>query len=264
MKAGNWVPMDKRLVRALPKNRAFTELEASFSTTLDYDSGNAVTISGYARQWGWSRGKVERFLEEIGVVVQYPDNTGQKQNQRGQIMIQNASRTRAENGQIKIIDSKWLASETNRKRADNGQITGRSQGTTINLEPDPNPEPKKTSCPKPKRPSSDPSRFGQFWDAYPNKKAKAPAEKAWLKVNPDQALFDTIIAALEKQKNSATWQRDGGQFIPHPATWLNGHRWEDIIETETRGRARDMWNDEQTKEFLSRDEEEEGGQSKWM
>jgi DNA replication protein DnaC len=32
---------------------------------------------------------------------------------------------------------------------------------------------------------------------------------------------------LEKQKVSTEWLKDGGQFIPHPATWLNGRRWED-------------------------------------
>jgi hypothetical protein len=26
---------------------------------------------------------------------------------------------------------------------------------------------------------------------------------------------------------SAEWTKDGGQFIPHPATWLNQKRWED-------------------------------------
>jgi hypothetical protein len=28
-------------------------------------------------------------------------------------------------------------------------------------------------------------------------------------------------------KNSQQWTKDGGQFIPMPATWLNGRRWED-------------------------------------
>jgi hypothetical protein len=32
---------------------------------------------------------------------------------------------------------------------------------------------------------------------------------------------------LALQRQSAQWQRDDGQFIPHPSTWLNGRRWED-------------------------------------
>ena len=33
--------------------------------------------------------------------------------------------------------------------------------------------------------------------------------------------------ALEVQKQSQQWRKDGGQYIPMPATWLNGRRWED-------------------------------------
>ena len=28
---------------------------------------------------------------------------------------------------------------------------------------------------------------------------------------------------------SHDWTKDGGQFIPHAATWLNGKRWEDEL-----------------------------------
>ena len=26
---------------------------------------------------------------------------------------------------------------------------------------------------------------------------------------------------------SEQWARDGGRYIPHPTTWLNGERWND-------------------------------------
>ena len=39
--------------------------------------------------------------------------------------------------------------------------------------------------------------------------------------------LDVLIDAIEKHKQSAQWQKDGGQYIPHPATWLNQQRWED-------------------------------------
>ena len=38
-----------------------------------------------------------------------------------------------------------------------------------------------------------------------------------------------MLAAIEKQKQSAQWQDNGGQFIPHPSTWLNQRRWEDEL-----------------------------------
>ena len=37
----------------------------------------------------------------------------------------------------------------------------------------------------------------------------------------------TLLDAVEAQKRSPQWTRDGGQFIPYPATWLNQRRWED-------------------------------------
>ena len=33
--------------------------------------------------------------------------------------------------------------------------------------------------------------------------------------------------AISCSKRSPQWQRDDGQFIPLPATWLNNERWED-------------------------------------
>lgn len=69
--------------------------------------------------------------------------------------------------------------------------------------------------------------FDLFWNAYPKKKSKADAEKAFKKLNPDKQLLDTMLGALEEQKRSQDWKRDNGQFIPYPATWLNGRRWED-------------------------------------
>lgn len=69
--------------------------------------------------------------------------------------------------------------------------------------------------------------FGAFWDAYPRKKSKGQAEKAWLKIKPDEQLCAAILAGVERAKTSADWQRDGGQFIPYPATWLAAKGWED-------------------------------------
>jgi hypothetical protein len=74
------------------------------------------------------------------------------------------------------------------------------------------------------------ARFVTFWKAYPRKVRKQDASKAWSKLNPDDALQATIMAALAVQKSSPQWTRDHGQFIPHAATWLNGRRWEDEPE----------------------------------
>ena len=71
--------------------------------------------------------------------------------------------------------------------------------------------------------------FAEFWSAYPLKKAKATAEKAWAKLKPSADLQAAILSAIAAHKLSADWQRDGGQYIPHPTTWLNQRRWEDEV-----------------------------------
>jgi hypothetical protein len=91
---------------------------------------------------------------------------------------------------------------------------------------------------KPEKKPSAPARaddgFNRFWQAYPKKKSKTDAEKAWKKIQPDEQLQDRIHRALEQAKTSADWTKDNGQFIPYPATWLNGRRWEDEVEPQRR------------------------------
>lgn len=45
-----------------------------------------------------------------------------------------------------------------------------------------------------------------------------------------------MLKAIEVQKKSDQWQRDNGQYIPYPATWLNGRRWEDEIQPIGNGK----------------------------
>lgn len=72
--------------------------------------------------------------------------------------------------------------------------------------------------------------FATFWDAYPNKKAKANAQKAWKKLRPNNALFEKIMQAVEMQRRSEDWTKDNGRFIPYPATWINGGYWDNEIK----------------------------------
>jgi hypothetical protein len=72
-------------------------------------------------------------------------------------------------------------------------------------------------------------RFDSFWSAYPKKAAKDDARKAFEKRKPDDAMLAQMLAAIAVQSASADWQKDGGKFVPHPATWLNGARWEDEV-----------------------------------
>lgn len=87
--------------------------------------------------------------------------------------------------------------------------------------------------PKPTSPSGDDGKavkpFDRFWEAWPNKVAKVEAQKAWAAIKPDADLVDKILAAIEAQKDGDYWRRDDGQYIGHPATWLRGGRWLDVV-----------------------------------
>src|SRR4030042_5422124 len=63
MDKGNWVPMDKALVDALPTKRPYTLLEAVFSYQVDLSSSEIKSYRGYAKIWCWSLTKTVYFLK---------------------------------------------------------------------------------------------------------------------------------------------------------------------------------------------------------
>ena len=80
---------------------------------------------------------------------------------------------------------------------------------------------KPISCSKQVR-ASQSEDFNKFWLGYPRKVGKGAAEKAWVKaVQSTEA--SVIIASLGSHKFS-----EDINYIPHPATWLNQRRWEDV------------------------------------
>lgn len=75
------------------------------------------------------------------------------------------------------------------------------------------------------------ARFPEFWTAYPVKKGRVGALKAWTRRGLD-AIADVILADVEARKLRDRQWLDG--FIPHGSTYVNGNGWEDAIE-ERRG-----------------------------
>ena len=68
--------------------------------------------------------------------------------------------------------------------------------------------------------------FEQFWRAYPRRIGKGVARRAFAKAIVKTTLA-AMIAAIQWQRTQPQWLKDGGQFIPHPSTWLNQERWDD-------------------------------------
>lgn len=78
--------------------------------------------------------------------------------------------------------------------------------------------------------------FDAWWDAYPRKTGKAAAVKTWARMT----ITDREAAASILPEHVAYWERERTpkHFIPHPATWLNGRRWEDELpEQERNGKS---------------------------
>ncbi len=77
-------------------------------------------------------------------------------------------------------------------------------------------------------PSWNPERFEAFWEYYRTHargEDRQGAAKAWDKLQPDDALIDTMARALREQVRSESWQ--DGVGIPYAKTWLNNARWKD-------------------------------------
>jgi hypothetical protein len=73
--------------------------------------------------------------------------------------------------------------------------------------------------------------FDDFWKAYPKKTGKDRASIAWKKKSPP---LIKVLEALQWQTISEQWIKDGGKYIPNPATYLNDGRWKDEPLTNAR------------------------------
>lgn len=93
--------------------------------------------------------------------------------------------------------------------------------------------------PKPKAEAD----FERWWSHHPKKVGKRKALVLWKRLRKAKELppVEDMIAALDKQVKSGDWTRDGGQYIPHPTTYLNRGGWEDDL---SGARARGPYGDD--------------------
>lgn len=81
--------------------------------------------------------------------------------------------------------------------------------------------------------------FHEFWALYPRRISKQDAERAWLKLDEHDRI--AAFAGIARQRD---WPQMASEakYIPYPATWLNGRRWEDedvprVVRPELGGRV---------------------------
>jgi len=123
--------------------------------------------------------------------------------------------------------------ETNRSLGLRG---GRPKKTESVSESKPNDNPKKIQIQKENKDiSSQATRFGDFWSAWPTSKrkvGKGACEAKWNRLGLDP-LADRIIASVTRLKASEQWTSG---FEPAPLTYINQKRWEDEAESVSIGR----------------------------
>jgi 2'-5' RNA ligase len=74
--------------------------------------------------------------------------------------------------------------------------------------------------------------FQAFWEVWPKRCAKADARKAWAQTKDIRPELTNLLSAVKAACKTEAWMKDGGKYIPHPATWLRGERWEDELEVK--------------------------------
>ena len=77
--------------------------------------------------------------------------------------------------------------------------------------------------------------FRAWYALYPRKRAPGDAWRAW-KATKDRPELPAMLAALAWQRACPDWTKEAGKWIPYPATYLRGRRWEDEPPAVRAGR----------------------------
>ena len=113
-------------------------------------------------------------------------------------------------------------------QADAPERAGEETETETETEREKEREKETDHCAAPQRvPEND--LFEQFYAVYPKKRNRGDAEKAWKRIKPNAELTNRIVLAVKASCGCHDWIKDGGQYIPYPASWLSAKGWEDEV-----------------------------------
>ncbi len=77
------------------------------------------------------------------------------------------------------------------------------------------------------------AQFVKFYEAYPKKKSKQAAERAFNSAIK-KVDFETIMKGLNAYKEEIKRKQTEEQYIKYPATWLNQGCWDDTYQQEEK------------------------------
>ena len=84
---------------------------------------------------------------------------------------------------------------------------------------------------------ADPPGFAEFWKTWPpteRKQAKGKCLEAWKKSGAEQDA-EAVLAHVERLKDSESWKKQGGQFVPAPLVYLGQRRWDGADDDAAEG-----------------------------
>ena len=164
---------------------------------------SVMSLKTWAKQFKWSIQQIRTFFKLL-------------QNDE-MIIIEGLRKTT----RVTICKYEYYQIE---QHTDNTEITRKQHGD--NTEITTNKNDKKEKNEKKDKYTED---FISFWSSYPKKVGKDDAFKSWQE-KEDKPSIDFILNKIEQQKKTDQWQKEKGQFIPNPATYINQGRWHDEIE----------------------------------
>ena len=182
------------------------------SDKIEYNNDQFVWVKNYLKYQPVARNK-QSICHDIAIALPSTSHCTTISKHISAILLQNYSAT--EPYIVEILTT--IQNINDQKRSE----------MIANPNPNPNPNPNVYICAN--RSDYDELTFIEFWSSYPKKKAKEAALKAWKKLKPNPELIKSILASIEAHKKTHDWQKEKGQFIPYPATFLNGKRWLDEV-----------------------------------
>jgi hypothetical protein len=204
------------------------------------------TIESLSRLLNCSKEEFERFLKESEFY--HFDDLVTHANGKVTLINRRMQRDQKDRNQNRIRQDRFRQRQQSEhsNATDNAEVTPPSSSSSSST----------TSTSNKKEKKKD-SLFETFWEAYPKKKSKGDAEKAWSKIKPDEHLLATMLATIERAKTSDDWTRDQGKYIPYPATWLNAKGWEDSFETEINPKTHKQYGAESLLKKVLQEEADE-------
>jgi hypothetical protein len=197
----------------------------------------AVSECDLAERWGWSRGKVRRFLDEqendttdgtTEKPTERPTEAGAIVQQKSRVIsvitVCNWSRYQG-NGTTEPAQTGQQAGQQN--ETETGQQTVQQSVSPLTLPPL---KDKKFKNTKKGGVGGFSEAFEKFWEEIPTRIGKGSAWRAWLAALKRGASVAEIMAGIEKYRRYESRRAGQAGYRPlHPATWLNQDRWADEL-----------------------------------